>query len=270
MQNTSTPSDSFATIKVLMPLPSRDFDPTESAVSYRVLKEASCQIVFASPDGLPSKADPIMLTGAGLGLFKGTLIANRVAQEAYADMISSPEYLSPKTWDSLKASDFHGIVLAGGHAQGMKEYLESKLLQDLIVDFFDQKKVVGAICHGVVLAARSKRPSGESVLFDKKTTALLARQELLAWRLTRSKVGEYYRTYPQTVEAEVKSVLKDASQFETGPLPLLRDSPDSDFWGHAVRDDNYVSARWPGDTHTFARLLLKVLREGTQDWVHKN
>ncbi len=264
MQSAS-PNSSFPVgQKVLMPLPSRDFDPTESAVTYSVLREGGCQIVFASPEGAPPKCDPIMLTGAGLGLFKSTLIANRVAQKAYAEMISSPEFLAPLPWASLRAEDYDALVLAGGHAQGMKEYLESSKLQSLVVEFFDREQAVGAICHGVVLAARSKRESGESVLFHKKTTALLERQELLAWRLTKGSLGEYYRTYPQTVEAEVKAALKEASQFQSGPLPILRDSPKSDFWGYAVRDGNYVSARWPGDTHTFARLLLKVIREGAK------
>jgi hypothetical protein len=33
-----------------------------------------------------------------------------------------------------------------------------------------------------------------------------------------------------------------------------------------MRDGNYVSARWPGDAHTFTRLFAKVLTEhGAQE-----
>ena len=41
----------------------------------------------------------------------------------------------------------------------------------------------GAICHGVLLAARSSLHSGKSVLYGKKTTALTKQMELIAWRL---------------------------------------------------------------------------------------
>jgi hypothetical protein len=36
--------------KVLMPLPSHDFDPTEAAVAWRVIRDAGHQVVFASPE----------------------------------------------------------------------------------------------------------------------------------------------------------------------------------------------------------------------------
>ena len=124
---------------------------------------------------------------------------------------------------------------------------------------FLARKSVGAICHGVVLAARSKAASGRSVLHGRKTTALLQRQELLAWNLTRGWLGDYYRTYPQTVQAEVTEALASPEDFIAGPLPLRRDTPDNPRPGFALRDGNYVSARWPGDAHRFAELFAAAL-----------
>jgi hypothetical protein len=57
------------------------------------------------------------------------------------------------------------------------------------------------------LAARSSFRPGKSVLYGKKTTALTKQMELIAWRLTRLYLGDYYRTYPTTVEDEVRSAL---------------------------------------------------------------
>lgn len=53
--------------RVLIPLPARDFDPSEAAVSWRVLVDAGHSVHFATPDGRPAAADDIMLTGQGLG-----------------------------------------------------------------------------------------------------------------------------------------------------------------------------------------------------------
>jgi len=38
-----------------------------------------------------------------------------------------------------------------------------------------------------------------------------------------------------------------------------RDSPDDERPAFVVRDGNYLSARWPGDVHTFARRFAAML-----------
>ena len=78
----------------------------------------------------------------------------------------------------------------------MRVYLGSGVLQSAVKDFFAQKKPVGAICHGVLLAARSSLYPGKSVLYGKKTPALTKQMKLIAWRLTRLYLSDYYRTYP--------------------------------------------------------------------------
>src|SRR3546814_1458883 len=50
---------------IFFPLPSRDFDPTEVGVTWRVLPAAGHGVSFATPDGKAGAADPIMITGRG-------------------------------------------------------------------------------------------------------------------------------------------------------------------------------------------------------------
>ena len=38
-------------VRLLMPLPDRDFDVTEVAVPWRVLRDAGCEVVFATERG---------------------------------------------------------------------------------------------------------------------------------------------------------------------------------------------------------------------------
>jgi putative intracellular protease/amidase len=52
--------------KVLIPIPARDFDPTEVAIPWRALTRLGHEVAFATPDGRPGQADAIMLTGQGL------------------------------------------------------------------------------------------------------------------------------------------------------------------------------------------------------------
>ena len=154
------------------------------------------------------------------------------------------------------------LYLAGEHDKGIKEYLESKTLQSLIVNFFDAKKPVGAVCHGVVLVSRSINPvTNKSVIYDYKTTGLLKSQELTAHKMTQLWLKDYYRTYPNTtVEDEVKSVLSDENNFIKGPTPLLRDTQKNLKRGFTVIDKNYISARWPGDIYGFSNQFIKMIQ----------
>jgi putative intracellular protease/amidase len=282
--------------RVLIPLPARDFDPSEAAVSWRVLSNAGHAISFATPDGKPAAADDMVLTGEGLDLWGaipllrklpliGLLMrANRDARNAYAAMIADPGYSKPLRWDAVDASAFDGVLLPGGHrARGMRDYLESATLQRHVADFFEAQKPVAAICHGVLLAARSmSKRTDRSVLHGYKTTALTWALENSAWkvaRVTRFWDPDYYRTYLEqvgdpegymSVQQEVTRALASPADFLDVPNTdpdyrrktsgLQRDSMDDARPAFVVQDRNYISARWPGDVHTFAKAFAGLLK----------
>lgn len=279
---------------VLIPLPSLDFDPTEVAVSWSALVGAGHRVTFATPDGTPAAADPIMLTGRGLdpwspipvigriSLLGLLLRANRDARDAYARMVATTEFQTPTRWEHLHAPDYDGLLLGGGHrARGMRAYLESRRLQTLVAEFFAAAKPVAAICHGVLLAARSRRADGRSVLHGRKTTALSWAQERTASGFAH--VGRfwdrtYYRTYTEqpgepsgymSVQQEVTRALASSDDFIDVPSShpdhrrktsgLTRDSRGDDRAAWVVRDGHYLSARWPGDAHSFGRAFAEML-----------
>ncbi len=249
--------------RILMPLATYGFDPTESAIPWKLLTERGIKVVFATPSGDVPKADEIMLNGNGLGIFRALLVAKDDAIIAYKNMEQSKEFLSPIRYEDIKVDEYDGIFLPGGHHKGVREYLESSVLQEKVVEFFRMRKKVAAICHGPLLLARSIDAStGKSVIYEYKTTSLLKKQELLAYYLTRHNLGDYYLTYPgQTVEDEVKKVLASEKQFIHGPVPLFRDSETNLRWGFKVVDRNYTSARWPGDVYNLTFAFIDMLLE---------
>ncbi len=166
----------------------------------------------------------------------------------------------------------------------MRAYLESPEVQQMTIDAFSAGKPVGAICHGVVVAARAIDPrTGHSVLFGRRTTALTWALERRAWevaRWTRFWDADYYRTYPEergqpwgfmSVQQEVTRALADEADFadvakgtpdyRRKTSGRARDTPTDARPAWVVRDGSYVSARWPGDAHTFARTFATVLAE---------
>lgn len=243
--------------RVLIPLPDRDFDPTEAAVPWKVLKRAGHEIVFATERGAAPACDPLLIDGV---LF-GQLGAKDEPKRFYRELESSPEARSPITWDAIEPNTFDALVLPGGHAPGMKQYLASEVLQSKVAELARTGRPMGAICHGVLVLARAKdAETNKSVLFGRKTTCLPRYMEKTAYLLTAWKLGRYYRTYDAYVEDEVKTTLEDPSDFVRGPFTLTKhgtaDDPSGAF---VVEDGAYVSARWPGDAYLFAEKLLERL-----------
>ncbi|WP_284742161.1 type 1 glutamine amidotransferase domain-containing protein [Amycolatopsis sp. RTGN1] len=276
---------------VLIPVPARDSDPSEVAVSRAVL--AGHTVVFATPDGAQATCDEIMVTGEGLdlwsrvpGLRKLTALgrvlrADEAARDAHRALLADPAWRAPIRWDDIELDGFDGLLLPGGHrARGMREYLESPVLQGVVVEAFRRDLPVGAICHGVLLAARSRNPdNGRSVLYGRETTALTWRLERTAWRLarrTRFWDPDYYRTYREepgqpegymSVQQEVTRALARPADFRDTTDRVqasgrARDRLDDARPAFVVEDGNYVSARWPGDVHTFAKTFATRLQAG--------
>ena len=288
-------------MKIMIPIPSQDFDPTEVAVSWKILRAAGHRVDFATPDGRRGYADPMMISGAGLDPWAwipllrrirmvGLMLrADRFGRDAYRSLEQDPHFLQPQRYDQLRAPDYDGLLLPGGHAPRMKQYLEDKTLQEFVAQFFTapdaagRTKPVAAICHGVLLAARSISSStGKSVLYGRKTTALTWKLERSAWHLAKYFARfwdpAYYRTYGESkgeaagywsVEAEVKRALTNERDFLDVPANadhrflkssgLVRDRLADARPAWVVRDGNYISARWPGDVHTFAQTFVRLL-----------
>jgi putative intracellular protease/amidase len=282
-------------VTVLMPLPATDFDPTEVAVSWQVLSAAGHDVVFATPSGLQSRADDLMVTGQGLdpwgalpGVRRLTVVgrflrANADARRAHAALLGDGAFASPLHWGAARRGSYDALLLPGGHrARGMRTYLESPEVQQMAVDSFRSGRPVGAICHGVLVAARAQNPStGHSVLHGRRTTALTWALEQKAWGIahyTRFWDANYYRTYVEergqpwgylSVQQEVTRALADPADFadvdkgtpdwRRKTSGRARDTLDDERPAWVVRDGSYVSARWPGDAHTFARTFAEVL-----------
>lgn len=283
--------------QILIPIPARDFDPTEAAVSWKILESLGHTVIFATPDGETAQADEMMVSGQGLDLWGfipvlrrflllGLLMrADRNGRRAYAAMTDDPRFKAPLKWADIDAGKFDGLLLPGGHrARGMRPYLESSVLQRVVAEFFAVDKPVAAICHGVLLVARSiSEGTGKSVLYGRKTTALTWAMERAAasvGRVIRFWDPLYYRTYCEeagqgpgymSVQAEVTRALEKPEDFLDVPKGspnyhkktsgLHRDTLEDSSPAFVVQDRNYVSARWPGDVHTFANAFAALVSQ---------
>ncbi|MFI8106423.1 type 1 glutamine amidotransferase domain-containing protein [Streptomyces sp. NPDC086023] len=250
---------------ILFLLPSSDYDPTEAAVPWAALRRAGYDVHFATPDGQGALADR-RLTDTGFSWLSPWLMTRRAELAAYRRLTEDPRFRAPMAYADVDPTAVTGLFVPGGHAQGMRTMLEDATAQRLFADVFTRDVPVGAVCHGVLLAARAKDPAtGRSVLYGRRTTALTSLLELTGWNLTRLWLGRYYRTYPATVQEEVTAALAAPRHFLAGPRLPLRDTARRPGRGFTVRDGNYVSARWPGDCHRLAADYLDLIRSHRPD-----
>jgi hypothetical protein len=106
--------------------------------------------------------------------------------------------------------------------------------------------------------------------------------ERTAWnltRITRFWDRDYYRTYTEapgqaagymSVQSEVTRALRNpadfydvtrgSSQWRLKTSGVVRDTATDSRPAFVVEDGDYISARWPGDTHTFASVLADRLK----------
>jgi putative intracellular protease/amidase len=235
---------------VLAFLPDRDFDPTEVSLPWHALTQAGHRVTFATESGQGApQADPKTLGGP---LPKGLLIQPAVLAR-YRELERDAAFQHPLAWSAVEPTGYDALLLPGGHAPGMRPYLESPVLREKIAAFWATGRPVGAICHGVLALARTRGPDGRSLLFERRTTSLTKLMEFAAYAATFLRHGRHYRTYEMYLQDEVRSLLKHPRQFELGPLPLGEGA------GFVVEDGPYLSARYPGDAAEFAqRFLAKV------------
>lgn len=243
--------------RVLIPLPNRDFDPTEVAVPWSILREAGHEVVLATADGRAAAADPIVLDGVMFGMLGPIAHAART----YAELVGSGALDAPARLAELDPSRIDGLLLPGGHAPGMRPYLEDEALFGLVAALVAAHKPVAAICHGVLVMARARAPgSSRSLLHGRTSTCLPRYMERLAWWSTAWKLGRYYRTYDAYVQDEVEAGLGPQGTFVRGPIHLFaRGTEVDDRHAFVVEDGAYLSARWPGDAYLLGKRLAARL-----------
>jgi putative intracellular protease/amidase len=100
----------------------------------------------------------------------------------YADNESFMSQLGySKSIEYVNISDYDAIYLTGGHGT-MYDFVGNETLNNLIKDFYENGKVVSAVCHGVCGLLDVKLSDGKYLIQGKNTTGYSWFEETLAFR----------------------------------------------------------------------------------------
>jgi putative intracellular protease/amidase len=129
-------------------------------------------------------------------------------------MAKTAEFLHPLSWSSpdFSLDSYNLVFFPGGHEKGVRQIIDSSIIHKQLGEYFPatkkpSKKIVAAICHGVMVLSEAQNSEGTSIIHECDTTTLPARFEQVAFWGTRVFLGDYYKTYgvgSDDVEASVR------------------------------------------------------------------
>ncbi len=234
---------------ILMPLPDRDFDPTEAAIPWKTCTARGWNIAISTEHGSVPVGDLRKLKGP----LPGLLSASQRARAAYQEMIEDPAYQQPIPYERIDASRYQGLLLPGGDALGVRQYLDSSLLRSKVLQFWQENRLIGAICHGVLVLARTiDDQTGRSVLYGQKVTAPPKSLDRFGYLVDRWFLKHGYIMYSQCAAEEVRGCLQHPQDLLPGP---------SIFKPYVVRDGMLITSRWYLDAELFAQSFVEALGE---------
>ena len=176
----SSPAPDVA--RVLVPLPDRDFDVTEVAVPWAMLTEAGHEVVVRDRGRRDAGGRSRLLDRRDLRTARGRARAEALLRAARRHPGIPPP---PRAGAQVVPADFDALLLPGGHAPGMRQSSAAPTLRGTVLACWTSGRPVAAICHGVLVLARTIDPTtGHSVLHESRTTCLPKYMERSAYYAT--------------------------------------------------------------------------------------
>lgn len=249
MVNAINPSASpvNATSIILIPLPDHDFDPTEASIPWEKIHSLGWKVDFSTERGAVAETDLNRLKGPGL------FSASTKVQATYQRMTEDSSYQHPIPYAEIEPSKYDALVLPGGDALRMRQYLDSTVLQAKVLQFWQQGKLIGAICHGMLVLARTIDPAtGHSVLYGRKVTVLPKSLDQAVYFINSKLRKLGYVRYDKWVADEIRACLEKPDDFSSGPGLLAP---------YVVQDGNLITSRYYTDAEVFGDRFIKALGE---------
>jgi putative intracellular protease/amidase len=157
---------------------------SEVSHPYKILKNAGCDITFASPDGGPAPMDP-----------SSKDLNDPINREFVEDPMVQAALQNTLAGEEIVASGVDGIYFAGGHGT-MWDLPHSPHLAAATAAIYDAGGVVGAICHGPAGLLNARLKNGNLLIDGKDLTSFSDAEE---------RGMELDNVVPFLLESELKS-----------------------------------------------------------------
>lgn len=193
----------------------------EFAVPYLVFRDTGYEITVSSPLGGLAPVDENSMS-----------CSNPVEWDECIKILRNTTRLS-----EIDYKKYDALFLPGGHGP-MFDLAKDLLLKEIVEYFYENRKIISAICHGPAGLLLAQDKSGESILKGKKVTSFTNKEE---------KIQKMEEAVPFLLETELRKL--GANFEDAGP------------WSeHVVDYHNIITGQNPQSSLLLAEKVVKNLK----------
>ncbi|WP_412985000.1 type 1 glutamine amidotransferase domain-containing protein [Pontimicrobium sp. IMCC45349] len=205
---------------------STGYELTELSRAYYVFKANGFEVDVASPlGGKPT----VVIDDEDMGVFDYAFLNDEEAQHKVSNTIAMKNVIK---------EDYDAVYFVGGKG-AMYDFPNNKHIQDLVRNYYETDKVIGAVCHGpaalVNITLANKRP----LIENKRISCFTNKEELLL-------ISEARSIFPFLLEDKIT---EQGAKFEEGEMYLEK----------ICHDKNIITGQNPWSTWALAETMIKQL-----------
>lgn len=210
----------------------------EISIPYYAFRDAGAEITISSPKGGRIPLDPKS---------QSVILSTYSTRKFMKDAEAMKFICDARKLEEINAYDFDFVFITGGHG-AMWDLADNDILNLLLESFYNQGKLIGAVCHGVAGLMALKNIKGESLINGKKLTCFSNSEE--------GSVG-LCATVPFLLESRLHSL---------GGIY----SKDENHTGHVVADGNIITGQNAASSNGVVEKMLARFKSKrmTQGMIH--
>jgi putative intracellular protease/amidase len=205
---------------------STGYELTELSRAYYVFKANGFDVDIASPlGGKPS----VVIDDDDIGEFDFAFINDSIAQYKTSHTIAM---------NDVVAEDYEAVFFVGGKG-AMFDFPDNKDIQSIVRNYYQEGKVIGAVCHGPAALVNVTLDNGNPLIENKKVSGFTNKEELLL-------IPDAKSIFPFLLQDKMAS---QGAQFNEGAMYLEKIS----------HDKNLVTGQNPWSTWLLAETMITQL-----------
>lgn len=205
---------------------STGYELTELSRAYYVFRANGFEVDIASPLG---GEPPVVLDGDDMGKYDYAFLNDSIAQYKTSHTIAM---------EDVVAADYEAVFFVGGKG-AMFDFPENADIQSLVRDYYENDKVIGAVCHGPAALVNVTLANGRPLIENKKVSGFTNREELLL-------IKDAETIFPFLLQDKLAA---QGAQFNEGAMYLENIS----------HDENLVTGQNPWSTWLLAETMIEQL-----------
>ncbi|MBL0682947.1 type 1 glutamine amidotransferase domain-containing protein [Aquimarina mytili] len=205
---------------------STGYELSELARAYYTFEANGFEVDIASPKG---GNPPVVIDDEDMGVYDFAFLNDSIAQYKASHTIKIEDVI---------AEDYKAIFFAGGKG-AMFDFPNNKTIQTIVKNYYQNNKVIGAVCHGPAALVNVILDNGRPLLANKKVSGFTNKEELLL-------IADAKSIFPFLLQDKI---VEQGANFNEGAMYLEKIS----------HDKNLITGQNPWSTWKLAEHMVKQL-----------